>query len=864
MLRKKLFRELRQNAAQFVTIFLMVLISAFAFSGVHAYMDGMEDSADRYYRDYNLEDLWLVGENFTEDDLEAARAADNVQDAERVLAFQCNWARPEGNVTIETNFIETNRISRFYVFEGEDFDPDRDGLWLDYYLARNLGVKVGDEITLTNSGCSFACRVNGLIGTPDHVYAVKDSSVIFTDHHDFGFAYLSAKSFPEELAADMVIKSEEMQSLLGMTDMIGTGWALAKLTGMSAGDYLRSLESLQNAAESGEDAEEEMIDLDKIDLDAALDLAGPVKDGSADAEQKMAFLRALMPDLSRSDLIVFPQMIIDAEDTEALTETKKALETAVPSALAVTDRTVSPSWAAYQSEVEEGRTYSVIFSGMFLFIAILSVVTTMNRFVKKQRTVIGTLKALGFRQGKIICHYAGFGFITGLAGVVLGTVIGGFVLGGVFLDRQMQMFLVPEPRISFRPVVFAAGIAILAVITLVTYLSCRRILREPASQVLRAEQPRVKAPARAPGRLSARLPFSAKWNLRDIRRNKGRTLMAIAGIAGSCTLIVGALGMRDSLYNYLDWEFGGILHFAWQINLEEGYTEEEYAALTDACGDAASQTLAVEFEDGSGEKQTNIAVVNDAPGMLRLCRHDLSWFEPEDDGIYLTEKLAARSGVKPGDTVRWRVLGEDTWYESPVAGLNRDPQNQQLSMSRAYMESLGISWRPDTLYTDEDLSGVEALPGAGTIMSVQDLAGQMNSMLEIMNSLIGILIAVSAILGFVIIYNMGILSMSEKNYQFATLKVLGFTYGKLRSIFLQQNLWLTVISVILGLPLGYLMTDYIFKEAIGDNYDFFAMIEPRTYLIGVAGTVIIAVFSSLYLARKLKKIDMVSSLKANE
>ena len=140
----------------------------------------------------------------------------------------------------------------------------------------------------------------------------------------------------------------------------------------------------------------------------------------------------------------------------------------------------------------------------------------------------------------------------------------------------------------------------------------------------------------------------------------------------------------------------------------------------------------------------------------------------------------------------------------------------------------------------------------------------MDSMLSVMNAFIGILVAVSAILGFVIIYNLGILSLAEKNYQFATLKVLGFRFRAIRKIFVMQNIWLTVIAVILGLPAGYLMTDYIFKEAIGDQYDFFAMIEPKTYVIAMAGTLIIALASSWYLAGKLKKIDMVTSLKANE
>ena len=169
MLRTKLFREQRLFAGQFITIFLMVFIAALAFAGVHSYMDGMEDSGYRYYEANNLEDLWITGENFTKDDLAAVKAADNVKDAERVLAFQCTWIRPEGNVTIETNFIETNEISKMHVFDGEAFAPGEAGMWLDYYLAKKLGVSVGDEIPLSYGGYTITEKVRGLVGTPDHV-----------------------------------------------------------------------------------------------------------------------------------------------------------------------------------------------------------------------------------------------------------------------------------------------------------------------------------------------------------------------------------------------------------------------------------------------------------------------------------------------------------------------------------------------------------------------------------------------------------------------------------------------------------------------------------------------------------------------
>ena len=371
MLNRKLFRELRLNGSQFITIFLMVMIAALAFSGVHAYMDGMADSADRYYRDFNLEDLWLTGENFSLEDLETVKQVPNVKNAERVLAFQCTWIREEGNITIETNFIKSNEISRMYVFEGEPFDPDQSGLWLDYYLACSLGIKPGDEIPLSYGGYTFTEKVNGLIGTPDHVYVVKDPSVIFTNHTDFGFAYLSAKEFPAEFMYDQILGSDEMKKILDQSASISLAWTIAKAAGQSSGEFLSGMSSIFG---SGEETEEETsFDPDKVDLDTALGLVNVIRDGSASADQKEQFLKALDPEFRISDYHVFSQIIVDAEDPEQLAQTREDLQNACSRIMAVTDRGQSVSWSAYQSEVEEGQTYSVIFMAMFLFIAILSV-----------------------------------------------------------------------------------------------------------------------------------------------------------------------------------------------------------------------------------------------------------------------------------------------------------------------------------------------------------------------------------------------------------------------------------------------------------------------------------------------------------
>lgn len=562
---------------------------------------------------------------------------------------------------------------------------------------------------------------------------------------------------------------------------------------------------------------------------------------------------------------IFNQIIVDVDNIDKTQETKADLENNIKSAIAVTDRESSVSYKGYNSEIEEGTTYSGVFTFLFLFIAVLSVTTTMNRFVKKQRTQIGTLKALGFKNRKIINHYVGYGFIISLAASLVGLLAGRFILGGFFLNMEMSYFEVPVYNTVLIPVVYILAIAVVVLITLVTYLSCRSILKESAVDALRLEIPKVKNTKfdLTTKGIFKKASISTRWNLRDVGRNKGRSLMAIVGITGCTMLMLCAFGMMDTMKSYLSWEFDKISNFEYKLSLSNNYTNEQFTSIIEKYGNQTSESFGIEIKNGD-KKETNTLTVNDAPDKLKYTNHSKEYIDLKDDGIYITEKLSEKYDLKVGDEITWHIFGDDNWYTCKITGLNRDPQNQQLNMTRKYFESLGFTYRADVLYTDDDLSNTKTIDGVDTIQSIANLKQGMESMLETVQMMIVLLIVVSAILGFVIIYNLGILSFTEKQYQFATLKVLGFKDKQIKNIFVKQNLWLTVVGIVFGLPFGFLMLDYIFKSALGDNYDFNAYISLVSYLYATLGSLVVSVVVNKVLSRKVKSIDMVSSLKGNE
>lgn len=761
-LNKKILREIRLNKMQFFNIFIMVFLGVFVFAGVHAYMDGMKISGDKYYESNNLQDIWLSGENFTDEDLKNVKEISNVKNAERILNIRTELENYK-DVSLDTNFIETNEISKMYIVDGEEFSKDKKGVWLDSYLAKNLDLKVGDEITFKYKDYEMKEKILGLVTVPDHIYSVKDESTIFPTHKDFGFIYLSVNEFPIQ------------------------------------------------------------------------------------------------------DYMIYNQIIVDIDDTDKIDETKRNIENNIKSAIAVTDRNASSSYQSYNSEIEEGETYSKVFTFLFLFIAILSVVTTMNRFVKKQRTQIGTLKALGFKNRKIIKHYVSYGFYVSLLASILGLILGKYVLGTFFLNMEAQYFEIPVYNTILISSVYILALIVVVLITIVTYLSCRGILKESAVEALRTEIPKVKNTKfdLTTKGIFKKSSISTRWNLRDIGRNKSRSIMAVVGIIGCTMLLVCAFGMLDTMNSYLDWEFNKISNFEYKLSLSNNYTNEQLEKLTDKYGKSTSETLGIEIKNGD-KKEANTLVVNDAKDYLKYTNHNREYMDLKDDGIYSTEKLSEKYNLNIGDTISWHIFGDNTWYTCKIVGLNRDPQNQNLNMTRKYYETLGLTYRADSLYTDENLSETKSLDGVDIIQSKANLQEGMESMLDTMKTMITILIVVSAILGFVIIYNLGILSFTEKQYQFATLKVLGFKNQQIKKIFIKQNLWLSIIGIVLGLPLGFIMVDYIFKSALGENYDFSASIKPLSYLLAAGGSLIVAIFVNKVLSRKVKTIDMVTSLKGNE
>ena len=789
MLNRKMFRDIKKNLSQFITIFLMVTIGIMVYTTMLSYSGAMQRSGDKYYKENNLFDIEAFGENFTKEDLNNIKKLDNVKDAERKLTVK--GINKED--TLEINFIESNNITKFYVLDGEKFDVNKSGVWVDNDYAKNNNIKVGDYIQVKYESLDLKEKVIGLINTPDHVYTLKDSSALMPDKETFGYVYLSVNEITEKYVKDLVMKET------GIND-----------------------ENIFNT---------------------------------------------VMPNFNYKDYYIFNEIMIDLDKTDKKSVSKSIIniEDNIKNVLVITKRENNASVAFYQGEINEGQDYVGIFSGLFIFIAILSVITTMTRVVKKQRIQIGTLKALGYNNFKILMHYIGYGFWVTLAGIITGILIGNYGFTKVVLDMQMSYFEMPEVLSYIDPKTYTMSILLLLIVSVITLITGKNILKKNPAETLRNEIPQVKSTTINITRkgIFKKLSFASKWNIRDILRNKTRTFMGIVGITGCSLLIVVSMGMIDSFNEFIDMQFTKLYNFDYKLTLSQNITKDEYNKLLKKY-DKSSSSLGIEIKKDD-ERITTTANVMDSGNYIRFINENDKFIKLDsNDGVYLTRLLAEKNNLKVGDKITWHIYGSDTYYESKIIGLNKDPQIQNMTMTKKYYESLGLDYKADYLYTNDDLSENDSIDGVEFIQGNESLKENLDNMMSMVTDLIVVIVFLALVLGAVIIYNMGILSYGEKEYQFATLKVLGFDNKKIKKIFIKQNIWISIISAILGMPCGYYILVYVFKMVADRDYDFGAVVTINTYIISFIVTVLTAYLVSIFIGRKIKNIDMVTSLKGNE
>ena len=543
---------------------------------------------------------------------------------------------------------------------------------------------------------------------------------------------------------------------------------------------------------------------------------------------------------------------------------KAALEDAVKEKLGKTLMVVSKDdHVVYQEamgEATEGKAMGSILPVLFLAIAVLTMVTTMHRIATKEKTQIGVLKALGFKNRMILFHYSLYGLFIGIVGSASGVVLGYFVCKLVMSENGMMgtYFDMPDwsaATPSFCYPVIAGAIILLA---LISFLSVRSQLKGTAADALRPYTPKKMKKSfleRLP--FFTKLGFATKWNIRDLMRHKSRCAMTLVGIIGCMVLMVAGLGMRDTMSGFLDLFDNGISHYVTKVNLVENTDPEKALPLiNDLDGDWESYSgISID-----GHTAT-LNIVRNENGRFSVIDEDNKEIDLCDDGVYLCLRLSDKAKI--GEYIEFSPYGGEETYRVMVVGYNRSIMTESITMTDSLANKLGIKYSVSAVYTDKS-SG--EIPSSEIISGKQDkrqLMDSFKSFVQIMNSMVLILVIAAVILGIVVLYNLGVMSYLERSRELATLKVLGFRSKKIGRLLISQNIWLTVIGVIIGLPAG-VGTLLWMINALASEYEMKLMLGPLTYSISVLLTFGVSLLVGWMVVRKNKYINMVEALKGAE
>lgn len=548
----------------------------------------------------------------------------------------------------------------------------------------------------------------------------------------------------------------------------------------------------------------------------------------------------------------------------------------------VLDRTTNIGYVCFENDSSIVEGIADVFPVFFFMVAALVCATTMNRMVEEQRTQIGVLKALGYREAAIMGKFMFYSGSSALIGC-----IGGYFGGTIIFPKviwKVYEIMYSKPALLYD---FHADLAILSVLISLlctigtTWLSCRCELSRPAAGLMRPKAP--KAGKRV---FLERIPivwkhlkFLQKVSARNIIRYKKRFFMMVIGISGCSALLVAGLGLKDSVAGLARQQFGEIQISDGSISLQNGITEEDKAAVTEKlnslteCYTFAHEESETLLYDGNA-KDINV-VVMETPGeidrYLNLhTTNDLPLSYPGEGQAVISHKIADAYAISKGDkiTLRNENMQEITVTVSGV--FENFIYNYVYISPKTYASQMGNTPEYQTVYVNykdrldihEAAASFMKMKGVSAITVNRDIEERFDTMMSSMNYVVLLVIACAAALAFIVLYNLTNINITERIREIATIKVLGFYKKETSAYVFRENAVLTAIGTGAGLILGYFLHGFIMSQIDVDMVAFDVHIRPVSYFYSVVLTFLFNFLINRVMSFKLDAVNMAESLKS--
>lgn len=556
----------------------------------------------------------------------------------------------------------------------------------------------------------------------------------------------------------------------------------------------------------------------------------------------------------------------------------------------VLDRTSIQSYATYKNDAQSIAAIGTVFPIIFFLVAALVSLTTMTRMVEEERTQIGTLKALGYKKSAITAKFVWYALLSTLLGSIVGVALGESLLPIVIIRTYRTVYMHLTQTVVQPHILNAVAATVLALLATVggAVAASARVLSENPAALMRPEAPKIgkRTFVEDIDFIWMRLNFAQKAACRNLFRYKKRLFMTILGVAGCMALLLAGFGIRDSVEMLPEKQFNRVFSYQGTVGADTSLSRAERRQLLSKVASVEGVTeylqtksIVTYAETEKGDTSAYLIVPQDTVKLgeyvhLREARFPHDDVTLTDDGVLITEKFAKALGVSAGDMI---TIKEDETAEPVgdvrVAGVVENYLSSYIYMTPNIYKALygetaslnaaliKVDPSADTNAVAEDLLDINGVTSVSMNATTQ---AQVNSMLGNLNVIIAVMILAAGLLAFIVLYNLNNINITERRRELATLKVLGFYPGELAAYVYRENVILTLFGTVLGMGLGFVLHWFVMQTVETETVMFGAEMRFTSYLFAILLTIVFAVLVNALMYFRMKKIDMIESLKSVE
>ena len=575
----------------------------------------------------------------------------------------------------------------------------------------------------------------------------------------------------------------------------------------------------------------------------------------------------------------FNEEIKDAE--KEIEDAKEDIEGIKEGKWYIFDREDDTGFSSFIDSINSMNNIATLFPIIFYLVAILISSTSMSRMVEEERGDIGTLKALGYSNLRIINKYIAYSLLSTVLGGIIGMFIGFILIPTVVWENYSIIYYLPEfyPKLRFSYGILGTVIAVIC-ITGSTVHSAYKELRDEPSSLMRPKAPKMgkKVILEKIPFIWKRLNFSSKTTVRNVFRYKKRALMTIIGISGCTALILAGFGLRDSIKDIAEYQYGRVFEYDLVVSLNK--EDEELVNLVKNSDIVESVSLTDSLSGSISaegiKRDTSIIVVENTEDFKNVANlRDIdsgNIIDLSNEGVLISDKLASLLEIEKGENITL-TDSDNNEFEYRVLGIVENYIGHYVYINKDLYESKENDFNINTLFikykegNNDNEAFEEMLLDDNSVTSITVVENSLEHVRDLLKSLdlvVMILIVSSALLAFVVLYNLANVNISERVREIATLKVLGFYDKEVDNYINRESIILTCIGILIGLIAGVFLTGFVISTCETENMRFARNILLHSYIYSILITSVFSIIVNFATHFVLKKINMVESLKSIE